>query len=282
LLTFFFRHMAPLIEAGYLYIAQPPLYKVKVGKQSRYLNDDAEMDEFLFEWTQTNVSIKVAGVDLADDERVQLLKAVSVYRAELGKVRNHFEVSSAHAHELIRLIYENPELATVEDAGLLALLQSKLSQYEIELREFATHLLFTHDKRQWEVPLRLFRGEETAQLLRLYAGVRAVDTEEWEVSSKQKVVSSKDDVASALGLADVLIGMAKSLMTVQRYKGLGEMNPEQLWETTMNPEFRRLYKVSIEDALRADQWFSSLMGDCVEDRRDYIQKHAHFVRNLDI
>jgi len=282
LLTFFFRHMAPLIEAGYLYIAQPPLYKVKVGKQSRYLNDDAEMDEFLFEWTQTNVSIKVAGVDLADDERVQLLKAVSVYRAELGKVRNHFEVSSAHAHELIRLIYENPELATLEDAGLLALLQSKLPQYEIELREFATHLLFTHDKRQWEVPLRLFRGEETAQLLRLYAGVRAVDTEEWEVSSKQKVVSSKDDVASALGLADVLIGMAKSLMTVQRYKGLGEMNPEQLWETTMNPEFRRLYKVSIEDALRADQWFSSLMGDCVEDRRDYIQKHAHFVRNLDI
>ena len=282
LLTFFFRHMAPLIEAGYLYIAQPPLYKVKVGKQSRYLNDDTEMDEFLFEWTQSNVTIKVGGQELLENDKIQLLKAVSVYRAELGRVRNHFEVSSVHAHELIRLIYENNELATLDDAALLVTLQKTLPQYEIELREFATHVLFTHDKRQWEVPLRLFRGEETAQILKLYAAVRIVDTQEWEVSSKQKMVSSKEDVASALGLADVLIGMAKSLMTVQRYKGLGEMNPEQLWETTMNPEFRRLYKVSIEDALRADQWFSSLMGVCVEDRRDYIQKHAHFVRNLDI
>ena len=282
LLTFFFRHMAPLIEAGYLYIAQPPLYKVKVGKQSRYLNDDTEMDEFLFEWTQSNVTIKVGGQELLENDKIQLLKAVSVYRAELGRVRNHFEVSSVHAHELIRLIYENNELATLDDAALLVTLQKTLPQYEIELREFATHVLFIHDKRQWEVPLRLFRGEETAQILKLYAAVRIVDTQEWEVSSKQKMVSSKEDVASALGLADVLIGMAKSLMTVQRYKGLGEMNPEQLWETTMNPEFRRLYKVSIEDALRADQWFSSLMGDCVEDRRDYIQKHAHFVRNLDI
>jgi DNA gyrase subunit B len=95
-------------------------------------------------------------------------------------------------------------------------------------------------------------------------------------------VSSEEEGMSVFGMSDVLIGMAKSLMTVQRYKGLGEMNPEQLWETTMNPENRRFFKVTIEDALRADQWFSSLMGESVDDRRDYIQKHAHFVRNLDI
>ena len=83
-------------------------------------------------------------------------------------------------------------------------------------------------------------------------------------------------------LSSAVIKAGKSLMTIQRYKGLGEMNPEQLWETTMDPESRTLLQVSIEDALRADQWFASLMGDVVEDRRNYIERHAHFVKNLDV
>ncbi|MDQ5941022.1 MAG: gyrase subunit [Candidatus Dependentiae bacterium] len=282
LLTFFFRHMMPLIEAGYLYIAQPPLYKVKVGKTSRYLNDDTEMEEFLFEWIQNNVSIKLNGTDLLDVERGRLFKEISAYRAELGKVRNHFEISSNHVHELVRFLYENQELLTADDVTLLAFLKAAFTQYEIEFKEGGTHLVFTYDKRQWEVPARFFRAEETAGLLDLYGVVRTTDVGEWEVSSKQKLATSKEETSSVLVLSDVLIGMAKSLMTMQRYKGLGEMNPEQLWETTMNPENRRLFKVSVEDALRADQWFTSLMGDSVEDRRDYIQKHAHFVRNLDI
>ncbi|MDQ5890867.1 MAG: gyrase subunit [Candidatus Dependentiae bacterium] len=282
LLTFFFRHMAPLIEAGYLYIAQPPLYKVKVGKTSRYLNDDVEMEAFLFEWVQANVTIKLDGQELPEIGRGRLFKDVSEYRSELSKVRNHFEVSSYHAHELVRCLFEKPEIASYDDATLLSFLQQTFDQYEVEGKESGAHFVFTHDKRQWEVPVRFFRSEETALLLNKYAIVRHADIGEWEVSSKQKVVTSKDDGSSALALSDALIGMAKSLMTMQRYKGLGEMNPEQLWETTMDPANRRLFKVSVEDALRADQWFSSLMGDSVEDRREYIQKHAHFVRNLDI
>jgi len=282
LLTFFFRHMLPLIEIGYLYIAQAPLYKVKVGKQSRYINDEGEMEEFLFDWTRTNVTVKVAGKELEEAALLALLKDISEYRNELVRVRNHFEVASSHVHDFVRILHEHPEMATLDDAALLDFLKLSFGQYEITLNGIGTHFLFNHDKKEWEVPVRLFRSEEMEKLHSLYLRVETLDRSEWEIVAKQRTAHSKDETATALGFSDVLIGMAKALMTVQRYKGLGEMNPEQLWETTMNPENRRLYKVSIEDALRADQWFSSLMGDCVEDRRDYIQKHAHFVRNLDV
>jgi len=282
LLTFFFRHMLPLIEAGYLYIAQPPLYKVKVGKQSRYLNDESEMEEFLFEWTQGNVSLTLGGRLLETEELVATLRRIAAYRAELGKVRNHFEVSSSHIHELVRVLAAHPAAAGYAAPELLALLTESLPAYHITLNALGTHLVCGHNKREWEIPVRFFASEETAILMRLYQTVAAIDTSDWVLESKQKKTSATEEGMSVLALSDALMQMAKSLMTVQRYKGLGEMNPEQLWETTMNPEYRRLYKVSIEDAVRADQWFSSLMGDCVEDRREYIQKHAQFVRNLDI
>ncbi|MEI7580622.1 MAG: DNA topoisomerase (ATP-hydrolyzing) subunit B [bacterium] len=293
LLTFFFRHMLPLIDAGYLYIAQPPLYKVKVGKQSRYLNDETEMEAFLFDWIHNNVAISIAGVELSDAERQALLKDIVAYRSELEKVRNHFEVASLHVHEFMQTLYQHDSLRTSNDAELLDQLKTIFGQYDVEAKyavntvgsdsvSTMTHYVFTHDKRQWDVPVRFFRAEETQALVALYAALHHADTQAWSVTSKQKTVSSEEEGMSVFGMSDVLIGMAKSLMTVQRYKGLGEMNPEQLWETTMNPENRRFFKVTIEDALRADQWFSSLMGESVDDRRDYIQKHAHFVRNLDI
>jgi len=193
----------------------------------------------------------------------------------------------------MQFLYENEAMTTDTDEALLTALRKAFGTYEIEPKYITngagetavatmTHFVFIHDKNQWDVPVRFFRSEEARALLRLYSVLRHADTSEWEVASKQKIVSSRQEGVTVFGMSDVLIDMAKSLMTVQRYKGLGEMNPEQLWETTMNPENRRLFQVTVEDALRADQWFSSLMGESVDDRREYIQKHAHFVRNLDI
>lgn len=301
LLTFFFRHMSPLIENGYLYIAQPPLYKVKVGKKSRYLNDDSELDAFLFEWAEGNAEFSMNGASVDEQRWKEILNDLLLYRTELNKVRNHFEVASSHCHELFGFLDKTPDAVHMDAAALGSALQQYFGQYEItpvgqtaiaagpvedgEEPEMVmsppTHFEFAHGKRKWNVPVRFFAAEEVQNMLKLFRGLHEIETSDWVLTSRQKEVTSADR-KSALALSDAIVANAKSLMTVQRYKGLGEMNPDQLWETTMNPENRRLLRVSVEDALRADQWFNSLMGDAVEDRRDYIQKHAHFVRNLDV
>lgn len=107
-----------------------------------------------------------------------------------------------------------------------------------------------------------------------------LEKSEWTFDLQNKNISTTS--IGILVLCNTIIKTAKSLMTIQRYKGLGEMNDDQLWETTMDPEQRRLMQITVEDALKADQWFTSLMGENVEDRRLYIEKHAHFVRNLDV
>jgi DNA gyrase subunit B len=141
-------------------------------------------------------------------------------------------------------------------------------------------LIFKELKKEWEIPVRFFTSEETVRLVAMYGLVAHLEKDIWTLAVQGKDEGTSD--RGILKLCDTIIATAKSLMTVQRYKGLGEMNAEQLWETTLDPAQRHLLQVSIEDALKADQWFASLMGEDVEERRTYIEKHAHFVRNLDI
>jgi len=122
--------------------------------------------------------------------------------------------------------------------------------------------------------------EETSKILTSLNAINLNETSSWSFGLQTK--ETRDTGTGILNLCDIIIKAGKTLMTIQRYKGLGEMNPEQLWETTMDPEVRTILKVNIQDAIEADQWFTSLMGDAVEERRSYIEKHAHFVRNLDV
>lgn len=296
LLTFFFRHMAPLIEKGYLYIAQPPLYKAKVGRNERYLKNDSELSSFLFDWAAEHSQLTVDKQTVNAEEWKKILNQLLTYNNELEQLSNRMEITTRFCHSLVQFLQSIEwQRDKYSKYDMLNQLRSHFQEYTISgLSEHNVDadialegdvkpkavLTFSHEKRMWELPLRFFELEETEKLLQLYHTVRSLDQSNWTFKLINRDLSKQGK--GAFALCDTIIKTVKSLMTIQRYKGLGEMNPEQLWETTMDPKVRTLLKVSIEDALMADQWFSSLMGDVVEERRSYIETHAHFVRNLDI
>lgn len=293
LLTFFFRHMMPLIEKGFLYIAQPPLYKVKAGKAERYLKDESDFNKFLFDWSENNAHFASGDKLLSVVEWRDLLGHILTYDNELEKLSQHIEVSRSHSHDLIHFLHSidwKPGKEKIQD--LIPHMRERFKTLEISdvqtetiigdeatpiQREFIT---FKELKKTWEVPASFFNAEETEKIIASFAPLYLLEEKPWEFTITAKNLSHIGK--GVLALRGIIIESCKAVMTVQRYKGLGEMNPEQLWETTMDPARRSFLKVTIEDAIKADQWFTSLMGDEVIDRRIYIEKHAHFVRNLDI
>ncbi len=297
LLTFFFRYMQPLIEKGYLYIAQPPLYKAKVGKTERYLKNESEFKGFLFDWAATHTQLTIGSKTLEPEELRVLLTAMLAYQRELEQVSNLLELASPYTHEIITFLHAiDWQKEAISTQTLLEKMIGYFKHYSIthvseqnaeaslEIEgapvKAKSVLLFKEHKRTWEIPVSFFTSEEIEKLLALFVPVSQLEQDEWFFGLAGK--ETKQSGRGTLTLADNIISAGKELMTIQRYKGLGEMNPEQLWETTMDPAKRNFLKVTIEDALKADQWFASLMGEHVEDRRNYIEKHAHFVRNLDV
>jgi DNA gyrase subunit B len=288
--------MLPLIEQGYLYIAQPPLYKVKVGKTSKYLKDDSELKTFLFDWAGEHTTLTINTKTIPMTEWKTFLHNLLQYDTELTKVSNHFEISKYNCHNLVKFLNDITwEKGKYDINQMIEKLQTNFPDYTIDLEqetdeesEMAVEngvktkrfITFKQLKKAWEIPYSFFKTEETAKLLELYKPLNTLESSEWTFNLIEK--NKQKTKIGILNLEDTIVKIGKSLMTVQRYKGLGEMNPEQLWETTMDPKNRTLLQVSIEDALKADQWFVSLMGDVVADRKNYIEKHAHFVRNLDI
>lgn len=293
LLTFFFRYMKKLIESGFVYVAQPPLYKVKVGKKSSYLQTDTELDALLFDWAETNgVLVFENGQPLPQDEWSLALKELLAFKSKLSTMRERFEIADSQSTELARA-GSTHQLEHLSARELMEHFQEIFPKYTIGImNESAADLdeaevsalvkiTFAHGKRSWSIPYRLFSSHDFAELCKLYKPLARLEETPWNFShDRQK--QTKEFHTGILKLGEEIIRVAKSLMTVQRYKGLGEMNADQLWETTMDPAVRNLFQVTIDDAIAADQWFSSLMGDDVEDRRSYIQQHAHFVKNLDI
>ncbi len=297
LLTFFFRHMKPLIEAGYLFIAQPPLYKAKIGKKEQYLKDDSELKHFLFDWAREQTSLTV------DDKMVDpviwkaFLDKLMAYDALVTKASHIFKLTYRQCHLLVSCLLQNPWNEAQGFDLLVTLLQTKFTQYTITLEgpriegaEHApknerptvlpTHIVFMLLNRTWRVPLSFFTSAEVSTIQTLLSGLHEAQGRPWTLK-----ITDRDRSLEGVGIGQLVDGInqiSKPYLSVQRYKGLGEMNPEQLWETSMDTTTRTLLKVSVEDALEADRWFSTLMGDDVVGRKDYIEENGQFVKNLDV
>ncbi|MGY3895057.1 DNA topoisomerase (ATP-hydrolyzing) subunit B [Aeromonas enterica] len=294
LLTFFYRQMPEIIERGYIYIAQPPLYKVKKGKQEQYLKDE---DALL----QYQTAMALDGATLHVNESAPAIGGEALERL----VNQHRAVShlitrmSRRAPDavLTQLIYQ-PELneaLLASESDLLAWCQGMEAvlnesnhgiQYQIQVRRDEERRLFVPHAvvrqhgvdREYAISYDFLQSGEYRQLVSLGKEIANLIEEGGFIKRGEKV----KPVANFVEAVDWLMSEGKRGIYIQRYKGLGEMNPDQLWETTMDPEARRMLRVTIDDAVGADQLFSTLMGDAVEPRRDFIETNALRVANLDV
>ena len=287
LLTFFYRQMPELVERGHIYIAQPPLYKVKVGKTERYIKDDHELNQFLLK--------------MALDEAIVVPKAgaEAISGAALEAMAREYLLAEAVINRLDHLV--NPEvLHTIVDANLKLDLSSEAAAQASasELSKRVTHGIqirarYDEAHERWQLRVEkmhhgnlkvgvidedLLISGDWAQLMKtadMLSGLFGAGGYAQRGEKKSPVVG----FAQAMNW---LLAEVERTVSKQRYKGLGEMNPGQLWETTMDPKVRRLLKVQIEDAIGADEIFTTLMGELVEPRRNFIESNALAARNIDV
>jgi DNA gyrase subunit B len=295
LLTFFYRQMPELIERGHVYIGLPPLYKLKQGKQELYLKDDAALNAYLANSAVEGASlIPAAGEPPISGEVLErLLILYANAREAIGRNAHRFDTTLLEA-----LIDAAPvdALAGLSDEALrseLAKLEAALNSSSIGSPRYTLEFQPANDQRPAALlSHRRHMGEELTQVLPLSSfetgelrAVREVAAQLHglvrEGAQIQRGTRSQD-IRSFVQAQAWLLEEAKKGRQIQRFKGLGEMNPEQLWDTTVNPDTRRMLQVRIEDAVAADEIFSTLMGDVVEPRREFIDANALKVTNLDI
>lgn len=288
LLTLFFRHFRPIIERGYLYIAQPPLYKVTLKKGERYLKDETELSAFLLERLSANARLTFpsTGESLSGQSLREAIGKLETYLGHLGRLEIR-----GFPRDLVGLflrlgIRQRQQLAAPDTLRQLTQELATLGYNDIQLEEDEEHQVplikvsvTKNGSRRWvELGYPLLRTIEYANLWELWKELSAFAYPPFRLDL--------DGRQETLDAPEALLGrvyeVARTGVSIQRYKGLGEMNPEQLWATTMNPETRRLLQVRIEDAAEADELFTVLMGDAVEPRRDFIAANALEVVNLDV
>ena len=295
LLTFFFRQMRELIERGHVFIAQPPLYKISKGKQSQYLKDDDALNQYLTQSALDNASIYV-NPEAPPISGGALEELVERYRAVDSTIER---LSRLYPADILWEMVRNDPLTLeqlADEAQVQAFVEAiserlqtsaaKGSVYTVVLRKDQERQLFfpvvkhlSHGvELETEFHHEFFASGEYRSLVDLGATINTLIDEDGYFQRGEKTLATR---SFAEGL-DWLMNEARRGYSIQRYKGLGEMNPEQLWETTMDPEVRRMLKVTIEDAITADQIFTTLMGDQVEPRRDFIEENALSVANLDV
>jgi DNA gyrase subunit B len=296
LLTFFYRQMPDLVEKGHLFIAQPPLYKIKRGKQERYLKDEAMLEDHLIELGTDKVRLRATqdGNGLVGQPLQSFIKKVARTEKLMGliarKRKNRTVVEAL-------LLDDSFSDETLKDEKALISLQSRLASYvnlvapeqaplSCALEEDAEHNCFklivstraNGTGHQSVIDREFLTSPEYKEIKKLFNDLLAIGMPPYSIEEGE----SKTQLKSFPEILNYVMEGGKKGQYIQRYKGLGEMNPSQLWETTMNPETRVLLQVRVEDAVEADEIFSTLMGDEVEPRRKFIEEHALTVKNLDI
>ena len=287
LLTFFYRQMQPLVQGGHLYIAQPPLYKIKRGKKERYLKDESALDDFLLESGCKNLTLYTSDDQLiTGDDVVEVVDQIRKFsqrihrsaRRVVPEVADSWYAMSGHT------VDRSDEAAMTEASKTLA---EKLELAHPDLHVADITVAHDADLGTYSILVSTLRnGEQRVSTLGgAPEGERMIEAVETLHKSAPLPVKLSEHGEAIHGWADLfstIMSTAKKGYEIQRYKGLGEMNPDQLWDTTMNPETRTLMQVGMDNQTQADHIFSVLMGDAVDPRRSFIQENALNVRNLDI
>ncbi|MEX1056827.1 MAG: toprim domain-containing protein, partial [Natronospirillum sp.] len=294
LLTFFFRQMPELIEQGYIYIAQPPLYKVKKGKQEQYIKDDDSLNYYL-------TQVAIDGAELIPEEGAppiagaQLEKLILQYQTVMKAISKLARVyPSAVLENLLYLSTVTRDTLRDQEAtqAWTDQLDALLQQYNTSTRVYSAEITRNEESGLY-TPCITSVQHGLSQTYRMspeffdsedYRKINALGKVMFDLFTGGALIRRNTKELQTERMAEMmtwLMNEAQRGYNIQRYKGLGEMNPDQLWETTMDPAQRRMLQVSVKDAIAADQIFTTLMGDDVEPRREFIQQNALLVENLD-
>jgi len=300
LLTFFFRQMKELIERGYLYIAQPPLFKVTDRKQELYIHNEETMKDHVLDNGVGRIRLSVVNGTSQTITGSRLLGLIKK-AMRIETILDRFEREEKN-REIIRILAGDPALSEEDfrtQEALARVVNTIAKALGDRLEGSCTEMDQEHGR--WKIVFNVRRNNQLLttsidrdilklpkfqEIKALLSQVAVLGEAPYRVGSEEGDGGALEKVCETVGslsaLIDCVISAGKKGVSVQRYKGLGEMNPEQLWETTMNPEKRTLLQVRIEDAVAADEIFTTLMGDQVEPRRDFIYKNALYASNLDV
>ncbi|MDX1778079.1 MAG: toprim domain-containing protein, partial [Thermodesulfobacteriota bacterium] len=296
LLTFFYRRMPSLIERGYLYIAQPPLFKVKRRKKERYIKDESSLEKYLLECGAEGVELTPQGSSKSykDNRLLTLLEKALKYRKLLEKLdkkqwdknilsalafETSFNKDSLKEKETVTEFFESFKRHASFFYSFVPPIEYSLIK-DVEHSCYAICCLCKTNgvHRETLINFDLLTSTELEELRKIADSLKAIGTPPFTVKYNEETMTYN----TLSEVLEFVLQTGEKGQEIQRYKGLGEMNPEQLWETTMNPEKRTLFQVKIEDAIEADEIFTILMGDQVDPRKEFIYKNAINVTNLDI
>jgi DNA gyrase subunit B len=293
LLTFFFRQMPEVVEKGYLYIAQPPLFRVQKGKKESYLKDQGDLDEYLLSLATEKAKLVAGEVEIAGNDLKRLAEDALAYRGLLARVDRRLDSRIVDAAiqlgdldlELLKhhdQVKEQVQKIFDKAQKLHPEIEVRIAKIERDEEHGCDALVYQTNvagaPRETRLDFDYLSGAEWGELAALHAAIAEIGAGPYRLETAEGP-SEVDDVFEAV---EGLKRAAAQGQAIQRYKGLGEMNPQQLWETTMDPAARTLLQVRVDDTVAADEVFSILMGDAVEPRREFIEKHALDVQNLDI